>query len=140
MTAQFPIETLRPGIRMLSDDQILAIHNASLDILAQTGIVMKNEAARDLLLAAGSWQSGDRIKIPEHLIMSAIGSAPSRIPLHNRLGELTMPLEDGKVFFGPGSDCIFTMDLETGERRKATAEDIRRIAHLCDGLDQIDFT
>ena len=140
MTAQIPIETLRPGIRMLSDEQILAIHNTSLDILARTGIVMKNEAARDLLLAAGAWQSGDRIKIPDHLVMAAIGSAPSRIPLHNRLGELTVPLEEGKVFFGPGSDCIFTIDVETGERRKATAEDIRRIAHLCDGLDQIDFT
>ena len=117
MTTQIPIETLRPSMRMLSDEQVLAIHNASLDILAQTGIVMKNEAARDLLLAAGAWQSGDRIKIPEHLIMSAIGSAPSRIPLHNRLGELTMPLEEGKVFFGPGSDCIFTVDLDTGPAR-----------------------
>ncbi|MFN2185920.1 MAG: trimethylamine methyltransferase family protein, partial [Anaerolineae bacterium] len=113
---------------------------ASLDILARTGIVMKHEAARELLLEAGAWQSGDRIKIPEHLVTAAIGSAPARIPLHNRLGELTMPLEEGKVFFGPGSDCIFTMDLETGERREATAGDVRRIAHLCDGLEQIDFT
>ena len=140
MTEQIPIETLRPTLRMLSDEQILAIHHSSLDILARTGIVMKNETARDLLLEAGAWQSGDRIKIPEHLIMAAIGSAPARIPMHNRLGELTMPLEEGRVFFGPGSDCIFTMDLETGERRRATAKDVQRIAHLCDGLDQIDFT
>ena len=139
MTEQFPIETLYPTIQMLSDGQILTIHNTSLDILARTGIAMKNETARDLLLEAGAWESGDRIKIPEHLVMSAIGSAPSRIPLHNRLGELAMPLEEGKVFFGPGSDCIFTMDIETGQRRKATAEDVRRIAHLCDGLEQIEF-
>jgi trimethylamine--corrinoid protein Co-methyltransferase len=140
VTSQIPIETLHPTMRMLSDEQIVAIHHASLDILARTGIVMKHEAARELLLEAGAWQSGDRIKIPEHLVMAAIGSAPARIPLHNRLGELTMPLEEGKVFFGPGSDCIFTMDLETGERREATAGDVRRIAHLCDGLEQIDFT
>jgi trimethylamine--corrinoid protein Co-methyltransferase len=139
VTEQIPIETLHPTMRMLSDEQILAIHNASLDILARTGIVMKNETARDLLLEAGAWQSGNRIKTPEHLIMTAIGSAPSRIPMHNRLGELTMPLEEGKVFFGPGSDCIFTMDVETGERRKAIDEDVRRIARLCDGLDQMDF-
>jgi len=87
-----------------------------------------------------SWESGGRIKIPEHLITEAIGSAPSRIPMHNRLGEMTMPLEEGKVFFGPGSDCIFTIDIETGQRRKATAADVRRFAHLCDGLEQIDFT
>jgi trimethylamine--corrinoid protein Co-methyltransferase len=143
VTEQIPIPTLRPTIRMLSDEQIKAIHHASLDILSQTGIVMKNEAARRLLLDAGAWESGGpkdgRIKIPPHLVMDAIASAPSRIPMYNRLGELTMPLEAGKVFFGSGSDCIFTMDVETGERRQATAEDVRRFAHLCDGLDQIDF-
>jgi len=140
VTEQIPIATLHPTMRMLSDEQIKAIHHTSLDILSRTGIVMKNEAARQLLLEAGAWESEGRIKIPSHLVMDAIASAPPRIPMYNRMGELTMPLEPGKVFFGPGSDCIFTIDVETGERRKATAEDIRRIAHLCDGLDQMDFT
>jgi len=126
-------------MRMLSDEQIQAIHHTSLDILSQTGIVMKNERASQLLLEAGAWQSQDRLKIPPHLVTDAIAAAPSRILMHNRLGELTMPLEAGKVFFGPGSDCIFTMDVETGERRRATAETVRRFAHLCDGLEQIDF-
>jgi len=125
---------------MLSDEQIQAIHHTSLDILSQTGIVMKNEMSCELLLDAGAWESEGRIKIPPLMVMDAIASAPSRIPMHNRLGDLTMPLEAGKVFFGSGSDCIFTIDVETGERRKATAQDIRRIAHLCDGLDQINFT
>ena len=140
MTEQVPVETLRPTIRMLSDEQIRAIHHTSLNILSQTGIVMKNKAARELLLDAGAWESNGRIKVPEHLVIDAIASAPSRILMHNRLGELTMPLQAGKVFFGSGSDCIFTIDVETGERRMATAEDIRRIARLCDGLDQMDFT
>jgi trimethylamine--corrinoid protein Co-methyltransferase len=140
MTKQIPIETLHPTIRMLSDEQIREIHHTSLDILSRTGIVMKNEAARELLLNAGAWESEGRIKIPPHLVMDGIASAPSRIPMYNRLGELTMPLEAGKVFFGSGSDCIFTIDVETGKRRKAIAKDVRRFAHLCDGLSQLDFT
>ncbi len=139
MTEQIPVETLHPTLRMFSDEQIQAVHHASLDILARTGIAMKNEAARELLLDAGAWESEGRIKIPEHVVMEAIALAPSRIAMCNRLGELTMPLEEGKVFFGPGSDCPFTIDVETGERRPAAAEDVRRIALLCDGLDQIDF-
>ena len=59
--------------------------------------------------------------------------------MHNRLGQLTMPLEEGKVYFGTGSDCQFTFDAETRERRPSVAEDVRRFAQLCDGLDQIDF-
>ena len=139
MTKQIPIETLHPTIRMLSDEQIEAIHHSSLDILSRTGIVMKNEVGRELLLDAGAWESEGRIKIPPHLVMDGLASAPPRITLFNRLGELTMPLEAGKVFFGPGSDCPFTIDVETGQRRKATTEDVRRIALLCDGLEQIDF-
>lgn len=139
MTEQMPVATLQPTIRMLSEEQIQAIHQTSLDILARTGIVMKNRAAYEMLLAAGAWESGGRIKIPEYVVTSAIASAPSRIPMHNRLGKLTMPLEEGKVFFGPGSDCPFTLDVETGERRPATASDVERIARLCDGLGQIDF-
>lgn len=147
MNEQIPIETLHPVMQMLSHEQILAIHHASLDILSRTGIVMKNEAGRDLLLDAGAWESQDRsagsgqkrIKIPEHLVTEAIAVAPSRIPIYNRLGQVSMPLEEGKVFFGPGSDCPFTMDVQTGERRPATLEDVQHIAQLCDGLEQIDF-
>jgi trimethylamine--corrinoid protein Co-methyltransferase len=144
---QISIETLHPTIRMLSEEQIKRIHNTSLDILAQTGIVIKNARARQLLLEAGAWQSDGeiedadqkRVRIPEHLVMQAVASAPSRIPMYNRLGELTMPLEADRVFFGPGSDCIFTIDLENGYRRKATAGDVERLARLCDGLEQMDF-
>jgi trimethylamine--corrinoid protein Co-methyltransferase len=136
---QIPVATLHPTIQMFSDEQIEAVHHTSLDILSRTGIVMKNDAARELLLEAGAWESQDRLKIPEHLVMEAIASAPSRLPMYNRLGELTMPLQAGKVFFGPGSDCPFTIELESGERREAVADDVRRIARLCDGLEQIDF-
>jgi trimethylamine--corrinoid protein Co-methyltransferase len=124
---------------MLSDEQIRAIHSTSLDILSRTGIVMKSETGRELLLEAGAWETGDRIKIPEILVMDAISCAPSRIPMHNRLGELTMPLERDRVFFGAGSDCIYTLDVETGERRLGTVDDVQRIAHLCDGLANLDF-
>jgi hypothetical protein len=31
------------------------------------------------------------------------------------------------------------MDANAGERRPVLVEDVRRIAQLCDGLDQMDF-
>ena len=59
--------------------------------------------------------------------------------MYDRLGNLTMPLELGKVFFGPGSDTIFTLDVESGERRRTTAQDVEDIARLCNALDNMDF-
>ena len=136
---QASIETVKPSIRMLSNAQIQAIHDSSLEILARTGIDMKSEAGRELLLDAGAEEPGGRIKIPESMVLKALASAPSRIAMHNRMGELTMPLDESAVHFGPGSDCPFTMDLESGERRPATSQDVQRIAHLVDGLDQLAF-
>ena len=139
MARQIDIETLHPQIRMLSDEQIQAIHHSSLDILSQTGIVMKNKRAEGLLLEAGARKQGERVKIPAHLVQKALLAAPSRIPMHTRTGVLSMPLEAGKVFFGSGSDCNFTIDLESGERRPVLQKDVQALARLCDGLENIDF-
>ena len=50
-----------------------------------------------------------------------------------------MPLEAARVFFGPGSDRPFIIDVETGERRPPVVSDLERMARLCDGLGQMDF-
>ncbi len=139
MTQQLPIPTLQPSVRMISEQQVRELHYATLEILSQTGVKMQDPQGRELLLEAGARETNGRIKIPENLVTDAIDKAPSRIPMHNRLGELTMPLELGKVFFGTGSDTTFTLDLETGERRRAVAQDVEDMARLGDALDNIDF-
>ncbi|MDZ7844161.1 MAG: trimethylamine methyltransferase family protein [Anaerolineales bacterium] len=139
MTEQLPIPTRLPQLDILNIEQIRELHAATLEILRQTGVKMESPQGRELLLEAGAWESNGRIKIPEVLVDDALASAPSRIPMHDRLGNLTMPLELGKVFFGSGSDTIYTLDLETGKRRRATAADVLTFAQLCDSLENIDF-
>lgn len=139
MTEQIPIPTKLPRLDILHPEQIRELHAASLEILRQTGVKMEGSRGREILLEAGAWESDGRIKIPEKLVIDALDSAPTRIPMHDRLGNLTMPLELGKVFFGSGSDTIYTLDLETGERRRSTAQDVLNYARLSEGLDNIDF-
>ena len=139
MADSFPILTLQPTIRVLSDEQIRTLHTASLEILEKTGVEMQDLQGRDLLLAAGAWESDGRIKIPERLVTDALASAPSRIPMYDRLGNQTMLLELGNVFFGSGSDATFTLDSETGERRRTVAQDVENFARLSDALEHIDF-
>jgi len=139
MTQQIPIPTLKPILRMISDEQVRELHYATLEILGQTGVKMADPQGRELLLEAGAWESDGRIKIPENLVTDAIDKAPARIPMYNRLGEMSMPLELGKVFFGTGSDTTFTLDLGTGQRRRAVAQDVEDMARLGDALDNIDF-
>jgi trimethylamine--corrinoid protein Co-methyltransferase len=139
VTEQLPIPTLQPFSRGLSDEQVREVHYATLEILSQPGVEMQDPQGRQILLEAGAWESDGRLKIPEQLVTESIDKAPSRIPMYDRLGNLTMPLELGKVFFGAGSDTTFTLDVHTGERRRTTAQDVEDIACLCDALENIDF-
>lgn len=140
MSKQPALPTRQPTLRVLSDAQVRALHNATLTILDEIGVEMQDPQGRQLLLDAGARESDGRVKVPERLVDAAIASAPSRILMHDRLGNLAMPLELGKVFFGAGSDTTFTLDLETGERRRALAKDAQHISRLIDGLDNLDFT
>lgn len=139
MKAQIPMETIRPKMHVLNDEGVRALHFASLDILETTGVEMQDPQGRDLLLEAGAWEAGGRIKIPERIVEEALASAPSRIPMYDRLGRLTMPLELEKVYFGSGSDTTYTLDIESGERRRAEAKDAENLARVLDGLDRFDF-
>jgi trimethylamine--corrinoid protein Co-methyltransferase len=139
MPKHISIPTLKPSVDLLSDDQTREIHYASLHILDRIGVDMQDPQGRELLLAAGAREVNERVRIPESMIIDALDTAPSRIPMCNRLGEMIMPLELGKVYFGMGSDTPFTLDLETRARRKAVAKDVENFARLGDGLDNIDF-
>jgi trimethylamine--corrinoid protein Co-methyltransferase len=139
MTQQLPIQTLQPKIRVLSEEGIRSIHNATLEVFEKTGVEMQDPQGRQILLDAGAWESNDRIKIPERLVDKAIDNAPSRIPMYDRLGNLAMSLELEKVFFGSGSDTTFTLDVKTGERRRSTAQDVENLARIGDALENIDF-
>ena len=124
------LPTRTPTLRVLSEEQVRDIHFATLEILGQIGVEMQDPQGRELLLEAGAWESDGRIKISENILADALAKAPSRIPMYDRTGKLSMPLELGKVYFGTGSDTIFTLDVNTGERRRAVAQDVEDFARL----------
>ncbi|MBC8496035.1 MAG: trimethylamine methyltransferase family protein [Chloroflexi bacterium] len=131
---------IAPRFRKLSDDQLERIHYASLEILERTGVRLLVPEAVDLLKAAGAdVTEGNRVRIPAHLVEWALSVAPKRVVLANRHGERVMPLERNNVFYGTGSDCPNVIDIDTGERRPGTLQDIQDGIRVCDALPNIDF-
>lgn len=123
----------------LTDAQFERLHLASLEILERTGCEVQGERALNLLREAGCRTEGRRVWIPAALVRWALGVAPEKVTLCTRDGARVMPLEGRRVFFGTGSDLPKHLDLDTGERRPATADDMARIARLSDALPNIDF-
>ena len=128
-----------PFLEVLSEKQILEIHNATLEIMSKVGMVIKYDDGLKLLKEAGATVEGENVKIPEYLLKKALSTAPSRIPMYDRLGNFSMILEQGKTNFGTGSDTIFTLDINSHERRRSVSEDVRNIAKLVDALPNLNF-
>lgn len=135
------IHTFRPRMRVLSEPQAWAIHHAALEILENTGFVMEHPQVAELLLGAGCRKDSDgRMYMPARLAEAALQTAPRQITLYDQQGRRAMPLVDGNFYFGTGSDTIFTIDPETGERRRCVLKDSGNFAKLVDSLDNMDFS
>jgi len=125
--------------KVLGDGQIGEIHDAAMKVLSETGCEFRHDGALKMLGQAGAKVDGNRVRFPAEMISAAIESAPGSVTLGDRDGKNVMELAGDSVHFGTGSDCLFVLDGQTGRRRKAMLDDVRRFAHVADKLDEIDF-
>jgi trimethylamine--corrinoid protein Co-methyltransferase len=126
---------------MMNKIQIEALHSAATKILEHTGLNVHLESLRQQLDAAGAKMGDDkRVFIPADMVEEAIQTAQKNIVVYDRLGNPVMPFGPHEIYFGTGSDLIYTLDSDTFERRKSVLRDVGHSARLCDALDEIDFT
>jgi len=127
------------GYSTLTPGQFERIHFATLEILERVGVNVFHQEALTLLKDAGARIRGGRAFIPQTLVKAALAAAPSSVHIRNRSGRRAMTLENGRSYYGTGSDTPNVYDIHTGERRKAVKQDVVHAARLCDALRNIDF-
>ena len=116
------------------------LHEATLELLADTGVDVRYEPALALFSAAGASVDGRRVRIPARLVDDALASAPREWLLKPRGGDTApLALRDGEVYYGTGSDVLYVRDPESGERRRVRRADVEGMAALCEVLPNIDF-
>lgn len=123
---------------ILSDRQIEAIHQASLEILGRTGYHVPIREARELLHAAGARVEGERVYIPGELVEQALKSFRP-ITLYDRSGTPVIDLSEGRVTFGALSDTVHLMDPYQRAVRPFVKDDQRWYANFLDALPNIDW-
>lgn len=115
------------------------VHEATLAVLDDPGIDVHHEGALRLLAGAGARVDGVRVRMPATLVEQALASAPKSFPLRSRGGRESLLMQDGRVYFGTGGDCLYTRDFVSGERRASLLSDVREQATLAERLSDIDF-
>jgi len=126
-------------LHVLSDDELQSIHQASLELLSGTGMVVHSRKVLELLSDHGARvdPQASRVRIPPEMVEKALSTVPPKIDLYNREKELSLTLGDGTPKAASGHNAIFVLDMETGERRSATKEDVADFARLSDALSNI---
>ncbi|RLB85510.1 MAG: Trimethylamine methyltransferase MttB, partial [Deltaproteobacteria bacterium] len=128
------------SIPLFSDDEFEEIHGATLEILENTGVYVQMEEALDIFEKGGAMVNRETkiVKLPQYLVEDAIRTAPSKLFLAGRDPKNDVILEGSRVGFTTFGEGIQVKDIETGELKAPTKEDVKNAAKLADALSEID--
>lgn len=128
------------GLRMFTEDQLQAIHYATLEVLEKTGVKVHSDEALEIFDGGGA--TVDRktrtVRIPPYLVEDAIRWAPRKLVLHGRNPKNDIVLEGTRVHFTNFGEAIKVYDPFTGEYRDSTKQDVAYTALIVDALDDVD--
>jgi trimethylamine--corrinoid protein Co-methyltransferase len=149
----------------ITDEQVKQIHQASLQILVDPGLVCFSKQATEIFNSHGAEvktdSSGDsphwQIKIPEKLVRQALDSAPKTVKLgaRNPDNALIMKGDEPRVYFISGSETNIWLDVDFPtyvkksdsnveikvpefHPRRGTVADLCQSAHVCEHLETLD--
>ena len=124
-------------LRFLTEDEIEVIHEVSLEVLRDTGVLVKNQEALELLGGAGCEIDLQVARMPSDLVEESLEKAPSSIDLHMRDGDGSIEVGGDNVVYNPGSAAIYFIDRKNGEMRRATSQDLLQLVRLVDALEYV---
>jgi trimethylamine--corrinoid protein Co-methyltransferase len=148
----------------LTREQVELIHQASMQILTDPGLISFNREAADILHShgaaveslAGDHQSW-RVQIPEHLVLKTLDTAPKAVKLgaRNPGNALIMHGDEPRVYLITGSETNIWLDVDFPiyvnkadstkqirvadfKARRGTVNDLCQSAHVCEHLEMVD--
>lgn len=129
-----------PPVEPISQDQINAIHQASLDVIESIGIRFLNAHALDYLSAAGC--NVDRadmnVKMDRHWVEEMIAHAPAEFTIYPRNRDRKITIGGRNFNFGQVSSPPNILDRDRG-RRVGMREDFCQFLHLSQAYNCIHW-
>jgi trimethylamine--corrinoid protein Co-methyltransferase len=136
--SKFNLEN-QPQLCLLKPQEILAIHEKAVAILAEIGVIFECEAALDLLAQAGCTvdKAAKTVKFTEESIIAAVNSAPESFALYNRAGNAALMVGGGGQMQIVPAVSATAISLEEGQKtRSATSVDLAAITKIEDTIEQ----
>jgi trimethylamine--corrinoid protein Co-methyltransferase len=124
--------------QVVTQNDIERIHETSLRIMEEVGVVFSYEPARNILAKGGAKIDGKTVRFPPGMVERNLKIIPSSFKLHARNPKKDVEINTRDMAFA-GPNCPpFVLDLDKG-RRYSALEDFNNLAKLCQMLDNIDI-
>ncbi|MFC2164804.1 trimethylamine methyltransferase family protein [Acidobacteriota bacterium] len=135
------ITSPRLNLDILSQEDVLRIHEATLNIIETTGVRFPSEKALNIWEANGARVDRETqiVRASGALIEKALKLAPSKYTLAARDSSLDLPLDGNHVYIGTDGCGVEILDIETGECRRSCLKDVADIARVADHMEEIAF-
>ena len=133
------LPTLRNGLPVvepMNPDQVERIHEASLAILEEVGVVFRDPIALEDWKNAGADVRDERVHLDRGLVMELISSIPPHIAYHARNPSKNVELGRKNSIFVPMTGAPYLRDLDDN-RRSPTIADLgtfHKLAHMMPAL------
>lgn len=116
------------------------IHEKSVEILTEVGFCVPEGNVLSRLEHSDFIVDRDHqmVRLAPEMVESALESLPKDVKLYDRAGETPLPFGERSSFMGAGTP-VHVIDMEIGERRAATRQDVCDLVTLQDALDQVDI-
>ena len=133
-----------PTFEVLTEEEIQAIYFSALRVLYETGVRVYEEEGVEVAHAGGAivedtTDDSSLVKIPPWMVDKALSTLPRKVVVTGPDRKYRMELYKDQMYFGAGSDTPFTWDPYTGERRRATYEDVKNFAKIAQAMPNMDF-
>jgi len=120
-------------LKFLSDEDIRSMHEATLKVMNEVGIIWTHKPSLDILTDAGCVIKDNRVYFPPELVMGCVSKANKRPFIRGRNGQVN-ELGGGNLYFHNLGGARDVFDARTGTRRIATDQDVIDSARLLDAL------
>ncbi len=127
-------------LRVLGDDQVAHIHDSALGYLADEGMRVLLDEARDLYAGAGCAVDDEMmVRLDPDLVTEALSSAPSTFELSAPNPDRAVSVGGNGLLLAPVGGPPFCSDLEGG-RRSGTLADQENFLRLSQSFDVLAVT
>lgn len=123
----------------LSASDIQAIHDTSMKLLGEIGILFPEDGAIDIFKKHDFKVDGQKVFFNEAQIMGAVKNAPDQFTLHSWNPERSINVGGGKPVFAPGYGAPFLVDAQEG-KRDPTLNDYHNLVKLAHVLPNQDIS